>query len=409
MKVLFVNTTGGFLGGVEQNIVLTARGLSDRGDDVAFASIVRTGVEQRLFDDTFSKVFDLNKTPLAECVRSYAPDVIYLHKFDDVESVRLAAQGCRVVRMVHDHDMYCPRRHKYFFWNRHICSFRAGLVCYADLGFLQRGSAGIKLTSVASRLREMRRNHDLDTLIVGSRFMYEQMVKNGFSKEKLVIVPPTVIPYDAPRVPYRPGHSAGGPGKESENTKETITIMYVGQLIRGKGVDVLLRALVSVREDEACKTAQSEGVTLRCLIIGDGNDATYLRELAEELGIGGLVQFAGWQPHERIVELYDAAAVVVVPSRWPEPFGMVGIEAMLRARPVVASRVGGIPDWLVDGETGYLVPPDDPQALAGRIADVLTHPERARAMGEAGAVRARDEFGFDQYMERLSAILKGER
>ena len=394
MKVLFVNTTGGFLGGVEQNIILTAQGLSSRGHDVAFASIVRTGVEQDYFDKTFSAVYDLTTTPLETCVREYTPHVIYLHKFDDVESVKRAAQGIRVVRMVHDHDMYCPRRHKYFFWNRHICTFRAGLVCYADLGFLQRGSAGIKLTSITGRLREMRRNRDLDTLIVGSRFMFDQMVKNGFDRDRLVIVPPTVIPYEAPLVPYRTGSPA--------------TIVYVGQLIRGKGVDVLSRALAALRRNLDPGTSDTGEPVVRCTVVGDGNDVTYLRELAEELGVGDLVQFAGWQPHEKIVDLYDAAAVIVVPSRWPEPFGMVGIEAMLRARPVVASRVGGIPDWLVDGKTGYLVPPDDPQSLAARLEDILTRPEQARLMGEAGAERAAEAFGFDRYMEQLTVILKGE-
>ena len=95
-----------------------------------------------------------------------------------------------------------------------------------------------------------------------------------------------------------------------------------------------------------------------------------------------------------------------MPSRWPEPFGMVGVEAMLRCRPVVASRVGGIPDWLVDGETGTSVPCNDPQALADALDTLVEDTDLAIRMGEAGRKRAMGLFAYGRYMDELERLFQ---
>jgi glycosyltransferase involved in cell wall biosynthesis len=89
-----------------------------------------------------------------------------------------------------------------------------------------------------------------------------------------------------------------------------------------------------------------------------------------------------------------------MPSRWPEPFGIVGIEAMAQSRPVVASKVGGIPDWLDDGETGRLVPAGDASALAAAITSVLDDEEWAGQLGTA-AWRRVGRFSVAAHLEQL--------
>jgi len=93
--------------------------------------------------------------------------------------------------------------------------------------------------------------------------------------------------------------------------------------------------------------------------------------------------------------------VVVVPSRWPEPFGIVGIEAMAHGRPVVAFGVGGIPEWLTDGVGGFVVPPADVATMAGRIVSVLANPAEAEAMALRGRARVLRDFSEEAHLAKL--------
>src|SRR5262249_2022313 len=136
---------------------------------------------------------------------------------------------------------------------------------------------------------------------------------------------------------------------------------FLGRLVPEKGVDLLLRAFAGLN-----------GASL--VVVGDGWQRSKLERLAGELGLAGRVRFTGWRFGGGAVVLVRGACVVAVPSRWPEPFGMVGLDAMAQARAVVAARVGGIPDWLLDGETGLLVEPGSPASLAQALGRVLDDP-----------------------------------
>jgi glycosyltransferase involved in cell wall biosynthesis len=102
--------------------------------------------------------------------------------------------------------------------------------------------------------------------------------------------------------------------------------------------------------------------------------------------------------------LLRRASIVAMPSRWPEPSGIIGLEAMAHGRPVVAFATGGIPEWLVHGETGLLAPPLDVPALAGAIAALLGDEANAKRMGEMGRARARRLFSPGPHLAQLSAI-----
>lgn len=157
-------------------------------------------------------------------------------------------------------------------------------------------------------------------------------------------------------------------------------LLCVGRLIPIKGHLVLLRALALAR-------ARVPGVTLD--LAGRGPLEPALKSYARALGLGEAVRFLGFvSPVQRAIE---DAAIVVVPSLG-EGFGMVALEAMERARPVVASAVGGLPEIVEDGGTGLVVPSGDAGALADAIVALAGDPERAAAMGAAGRERALSEF-----------------
>lgn len=382
MKILIINTTGGYFGGVEQNIALCAKGLSARGHSCYFVCREQSGVDQDQFDALFVASWVLGSITLAEVIEKVDPDVLYVHKFEGIQEILDLKREKRVVRMVHDHDLYCPRKHKYYAFSRNICTHRCGLICYADLAFLQRGAKGIRFVSIRKKIREMRANRGVDALVVGSLYMQSELQRNGFSDSQIHLLPPCVQPFEKPLQPF--------PLQGS--------ILYVGQLIRGKGVDTLLEAFGLL--------AQRSTLPVQLHIVGRGNEGPSLEEYTKGLASREAVHFHGWVAHEDLVDFYDGATTVVVPSRWPEPFGMVGVEAMLRQRPVVGSQVGGIPDWLKHDKNGYLVPPNDPKALADALYSLLMDPQRAKQMGKMGRVLAEDMFSFEKYIRTLEHLLE---
>jgi glycosyltransferase involved in cell wall biosynthesis len=129
------------------------------------------------------------------------------------------------------------------------------------------------------------------------------------------------------------------------------------------------------------------------VIAGGGDLEDYLRDLAEEAGVAGRVHVLG--PRKDVPALMHAIDVFAMPSIW-EGFGLVLLEAMAAGRPIVASRVATIPEVVVDGETGLLVPAGDPQALADALAALAEQPAVARRLGEAGRERLRRHFSLDK-------------
>jgi D-inositol-3-phosphate glycosyltransferase len=128
-----------------------------------------------------------------------------------------------------------------------------------------------------------------------------------------------------------------------------------------------------------------------------------LRALATDLGVLDLVRFAGCRQPDQL-HLWYSAADVAVTTPWYEPFGLTPLEAMACGVPVIGSRVGGIAFTIADGETGYLVPPRDPEALCARLEDILRDPARRRRMGRAGRARVLGSFTWQQVAMRTAAL-----
>jgi glycosyltransferase involved in cell wall biosynthesis len=159
-------------------------------------------------------------------------------------------------------------------------------------------------------------------------------------------------------------------------------LLFVGRLRIRKGVEVLLEALRDLR-------LRVPSAALR--IAGDGEHRGRLERRTAELGLGDAVTFFGTCGAGRVRRLLAGAAALVVPSTY-EGMPLVVLEAMEAGVPVVASAVSGIPEVVVDGETGWLVPPEDPEALADALGEVLTDPEEARRRGQAGRLRLDERF-----------------
>ena len=215
-----------------------------------------------------------------------------------------------------------------------------------------------------------------------SGFLREQA---GLPSDKIVR-----IYYGIDPSPYQPD---APPPAEREDPDARPTIGVIARLAPQKGHRVLLDAIPAIAK-------QIPGVRVRLIGHEELSTVQELREYAEQRGVADRVAFEGFRAAEAVLADFD---VFVLPSLW-EGFGLVLLEAMAAGRPVVASAVGPVPEIVVDGVTGLLVPPGDPDALAAAIVRLLTDRELASAFGRAGRARVEAEFGLDAMVARTQAL-----
>ena len=171
-------------------------------------------------------------------------------------------------------------------------------------------------------------------------------------------------------------------------------VLAVARLSHEKGVDVLLDAFAAL------------GVAdVDLIVAGDGPERSRLAAQRDALGLRSRVHFLGGVDHERLPALYRGAALVACPSRW-EGLPLVCLEAMASGRAVVATAVDGTPDAVVDGESGVLVPPDDPPALARAIETVLRKRGWADDLGARGVALVRERFDWRRIAARYLDVLR---
>jgi glycosyltransferase involved in cell wall biosynthesis len=368
------------------NILLTAKELKRRGHSVALAHGAIGAVDSD-WDGVFKTRISLG-TPastegIASALRQFQPDVVYLNKFSDLAVLQaLVNCGRPVVRVVHDHDLYCMRSYKYNYFSRRICTRRASAYCVFPCGaFLGRATGTefpLRWVSYGAKQSEIAVNKKFYRMLVATEYMRNELLRNGFAPERIEIHSPVPHVNKNPTVP-------------SFNSRNLI--VYAGQITRGKGVDVLLESLARVTSP------------FECMILGDGNHRATCERLSRKLGLDGRVHFKGYVPQSRIMEIYHDASLAVMSSVWPEPFGASGMEAMRCGLPVVAFDAGGIREWLLDGVNGYLAPWMDRDAFAKKVDALLLDKELARRLGKNGQELALERFDFDTYIDRLEKLL----
>jgi len=171
-------------------------------------------------------------------------------------------------------------------------------------------------------------------------------------------------------------------------------LLCLGRLSLQKGFDIALAAFASVvkRFPDA-----------RLIIAGDGPERPNLERRTVELGLTNVVDLIGWVAPERVAALLNTVTAVVMPSR-QEPFGLVALEAALMARPIVATRVGGLPEVVVHEQTGLLVESENSSALAEAIGYLLMHPGAATQMGQAARLRAHHAFTWERHVNAYDSL-----
>ena len=205
------------------------------------------------------------------------------------------------------------------------------------------------------------------------------------------------VPEDRTTVIYNGVEVPGNPSQLQRQAQDrTVTIGIVGQVGDWKGHDDLVEALRILRERRH---------DVRCVIVGRGDDEyeTALRTRIERHELSDHVEWRGFV--EDTNEIYAGIDICAVPSRFSEPFGLVAAEAGAWGIPVVATHRGGLPEIVEHGETGYLVEPEPPKALADCLGDLVQSPEQRMEMGRAAHTRIRRHFSTEQMVDRLEEKL----
>lgn len=387
MKILYIHERFGALAGAEANVSIVAGELGKRGHRTAILHGPGTGKNEEGWNAIFQDRFPLKEdgaASLREALRCFQPDVVFVHKMPDLDVIEaLVDSGVPVVRMVHDHDIYCMRSYKYNYFTRRICTRAASLYCVVGcLACVVKNNgpgAKLKWVSYGQKKREIRLNQHFDRMCVVTNYMRDELVKNGFDPRRIELHPP---------VP-RPGEA----GLRSTFSDRNL-IIFAGQVVRGKGVDVLLRALAKMKN------------RFECIILGDGNHRPECERLCTELGLDDRVHFKGFIPQEELKAYYRECSLVALSSVWPEPIATIGLEVMRYALPVVAFDAGGIKDWLIDGQNGYLVPWMDIDAFASRMDQLLSDKPLAKRMGEAGLQLVTERYDFERYLSGLEDLFR---
>lgn len=254
-----------------------------------------------------------------------------------------------------------------------------------------------RLRTVAGRAVLTLTERLASALVCCSRTVAAQFDASG--RRRLIA---TIYPgVDVNRVSPAPnGGGASSPGRDGGPC-----LAVVGNITRGRGQDLVIRSLPLVRREFPGARCVIAGLSL-----GREADEAYRRalvQLADSLGVAEAVTFAGFV--DPIADVYACADIVVNPARFNEPFGEVALEALAAGRPVIAARVGAIPEVLTDGEDALLVEPDSPLAIASAVRRLWTDPalrERLVANGRRRVLRDFDQAtGVRAFSDLVSAVL----
>ncbi|MDA0999769.1 MAG: glycosyltransferase family 4 protein [bacterium] len=318
---------------------------------------------------------------IREALRQFRPDVIFIAQVLNPAAIGLLSESAPAVRYVLGLRLSCPSgRRMPRTWDG-ICTKPFDAHClwkaHTQLCMPRRPDTALRVW------RDVRKNQQasgrLHRLLLPSRYVRELLIESGMNPEQLEVL------HLYTRLSAE--IEAAGPAPERR-------ILLLGRPSPEKGFDLVLQALAHI---EAPTTLE---------IAGDGPFIADLRRMAGEIPSRHEIVFSGFIPRDRISEAYRRARVAVVPSIWPEPFGIVGIEAMAHGLPAVAFDVGGIPDWLTDGLTGALVPRKDVPGLARALESYLSDPELAQKHGQAGRDMVRRRFLPEHHMNRLVEVFE---
>jgi glycosyltransferase involved in cell wall biosynthesis len=389
MRILFANDGFADAGGVHSYLVSVMTGLRGRQHDLAYlhgGSRTNGGLCPALETVPCFGAADTDLEKALSDVRAWGPQLVFSHNMGFLEVEGRLLGEWPVVKLLHGYFGTCIGGQKMFALPAcRPCSRRFGAACLAL--YLPRRCGEFSPVKMVSQYLWARRQKALfgryAAVVVASEHMKREYVRNGLDAATVHVNP--LFPADLPADP--------GPGPPSKAGER---VLFLGRMTKLKGGDFLIRAVA--------QASQRLGRTIHLVMAGDGPQRSAWKELAVRQKVSA--EFAGWVAGPKRQRLLSSAGLLAVPSIWPEPFGLAGLEAASFGLPAIAFDVGGIAQWLTDGCNGWLVPGNPPtvRALADGLVRALGRPDRLFAMRE-GARQTAQRMSLEAHLDRLETIL----
>jgi glycosyltransferase involved in cell wall biosynthesis len=388
MRTLHVNAHLAPKGGVETYLlalrpILAQRGVEallayDEGDPSLWPGAEHVpGLEQPSAEQD-----ETVRERLAALIRRLRPDLVHVHNVQNKGALEAALASGRAVMTSHDYRTACPANTFFFKRTETICDRdKVGLGCIPNTLVKKCLTPRPKLGTYYYR-RAVWATENAGRwagVIAPSGGASERLLRAGYPSDRVSVVPYfcPVVPLESPRpVPEQP------------------LLTFMGRIAPGKGHATFVEALGLL----------PDGV--HGLMVGDFDDGkrATVTGLAERFGCAGRITLQPWADRAAVRAVLGRTSVFSFPSLWPETLGIVGLEAMARGVPVVASDVGGVREWLEDGRNGRLVPPGDAAALADGARSLLATPDTLEAAGRAGIDTIRTRFMPEHHLDELMGV-----
>lgn len=315
-------------------------------------------------------------------LRREKPEVVHVHNVQNVGVVRACSAYGRTVMTAHDYRSVCPANMFYWRNGSKVCTRAgAGPGCFAVT--LRRDCLSRRPKYAAYHYRRAKQfsqaAQTFSNVIAPSGRARDRLIRGGMEKDRVVVLPYfcPVVPRENPRpVPERP------------------TITFIGRIAANKGQEYFIEALGQLPQ------------TVRGVMVGNMSDQTEsgLNAMAERFGCRDRLELRRWATREEIVQIMDETSVFIFPSLWEETLGIVGLEAMARGVPVVASDIGGVNEWLIDGVNGFSVPPKSASAIAEGVKRILDSHSLMESFGLEGIRLINSKFSPAKHVKELSEV-----
>lgn len=404
MKIAMANAHRARIGGAETYLDTVIPALAAAGHQIAFFSELDSppGVQQiRLPADAPAWcASEMGMSRAFAALDGWHPDVTYVHGMNDPPAAARILESAPAVLFAHGYYGTCISGQKMFSAPRvRPCTRRFGWRCLVQ--YYPHRCGGLNPLQMWNDYRKQTARLGLmgryAAILTASAHMRAEFVRHGLPPERV----------HALRLPLAPGRFPHSPETATAQLMRTksreLRLLFVGRMGRLKGGPIMLDALALA--------AASLGRPLKVTFVGDGTDRVHWERKSRRIQAVNTnlnIEFSGWLNSASLDQLMLDSDLLVVPSTWPEPFGLVGPEAGLRGLPAAAFAVGGIPEWLSDGVNGHLAPGDPPSAagLARAIVECVRDPaELARLRN--GARESSRRFNLDAHIDALLAIFEG--
>ncbi len=305
--------------------------------------------------------------------------VFHVHNLKEPKIMELLFKLGPVIRHLHTTSIFCPGNDKFWSKNEELCKINFGYKCVLNAYIKKCCNRHPKrlLKAFANTHYEVNKaKNKYSSFIVNSSFLYDEAIKAGYKKEKIKL-----ISYFTNLTP-----------NYNSTNKTPPQITFIGRLSNRKGVNYLIDAFALIVKKIPAAILN---------VVGRGHSEKEFFLQADKYSFKNSVRFIGWGNKNLINDYILKSTVVAFPSIYPETFGIVGIEAMIRGRPVVAFDVGGVKDWLKNNESGLLVKVKDTEGFANSIIKILEDKALAKQMGKRAREIAKLQFSEKIHLKKL--------